>query len=78
MYNSLKYIFCPIWNLLYENGNLKKEISKNILYNPPMGCFPFANSRFQMGVTVMGFAEDFGQSPPPSYANVLQENCLKS
>ena len=26
-----------------------------------MGCFPFANSRFQMGVTVMGFAEDFGQ-----------------
>ena len=25
-----------------------------------MGCFPFANSRFQMGVTVMGFAEDFG------------------
>ena len=27
-----------------------------------MGCFPFANSRFQMGVTVMGFAEDFGRS----------------
>ena len=25
-----------------------------------MGYFPFANSRFQMGVTVMGFAEDFG------------------
>ena len=25
-----------------------------------MGCSPFANSRFQMGVTVMGFAEDFG------------------
>ena len=24
-----------------------------------MGCFPFANSRFQMGVTKMGFAEDF-------------------
>ena len=25
-----------------------------------MGNFPFANSRFQMGVTAMGFAEDFG------------------
>ena len=25
-----------------------------------MGCFPFANFHFQMGVTVMGFAEDFG------------------
>ena len=26
-----------------------------------MGCSPFANSCFQMGVTVMGFAEHFGQ-----------------
>ena len=25
-----------------------------------MGCSPFENSCFQMGVTVMGFAEDFG------------------
>ena len=25
-----------------------------------MGCSPFANSHFQMGVTVMGFAEHFG------------------
>ena len=25
-----------------------------------MGCYPFANSHFQMGVTVMGFAEHFG------------------
>ena len=25
-----------------------------------MECFPFTNSCFQMGVTVMGFAEDFG------------------
>ena len=65
-YNSYDYIFCPIWILLYENGNLKKEISKNILYNPSMGCFPFANSRFQMGVTVTGFAEDFGLRDPHS------------
>ena len=27
-----------------------------------MGCSPFANSHFQMGVTVMGFAEHFGLS----------------
>ena len=27
-----------------------------------MGCSPFANYHFQMGVTVMGFAEDFGHS----------------
>ena len=25
-----------------------------------MGCIPFANFHFQMGVTVMGFAEDSG------------------
>ena len=25
-----------------------------------MGCFPFANFHFQMGVIVMGFAEDSG------------------
>ena len=27
-----------------------------------MGCSPFANYRFQMGVTVMGFAEHFGHN----------------
>ena len=27
-----------------------------------MGSFPFANYRFQMGVTVMGFADHFGLS----------------
>ena len=25
-----------------------------------MGCIPFANFHFQVGVTVMGFAEHFG------------------
>jgi len=50
----------PFGIFLYENGNFRKEILKNILCNPPMGCFTFANSHFQMGVTVMGFAEDFG------------------
>ena len=27
-----------------------------------MGCFPFAKFHYQMGVTIMGFAEDFGHS----------------
>ena len=27
---------------------------------PLMGCSLFSNSHFQMGVTVMGFAEPFG------------------
>ena len=32
-----------------------------------MGCFPFANSCLQMGVTVMGFAEDFGHALPKTF-----------
>ena len=63
LYNWQKYIFCPIWNLLCENGNLKRNFSKKVLYNPPMGCFPFANYHFQMGVTIMGFVEHSGHSP---------------
>ena len=55
--NSKKYIFCPICNLLSENENLKTNFSKIIPYNSLMGCSTFSNSRFQMGVTVMGFAE---------------------
>ena len=31
-----------------------------------MGCSPLANSRFQMGVTVMGFAEHFGHYDVPA------------
>jgi len=52
--------FWLIWNLLYENGNLKTNFSKKVLYNPLMGCSPFPNCHFQMGVTAMGFAEHFG------------------
>ena len=36
-----------------------------------MGCFPFANSRFKMGVTVMGFAEHFGLGSPKLYLLTL-------
>ena len=34
LHNSKKYIFYPIWNHLCENGNLKANFWKNILYNP--------------------------------------------
>ena len=60
LYNWWKYIFCPIWNLLCENRNLKRNFSKKVIYKPLMGCSLFSNSHFQMGVTVMGFAEHFG------------------
>ena len=55
-----KYILCPIWNLLCGDGNLKRIFSKKVLYNPLMGCSPFANYQIQMGVTRMRFAEHFG------------------
>ena len=61
LYNLWDYIFCPIWNLLYKNRNLKTIFSKKILYSPLMGCSTFSNYHFQMGVTVMGFAEHFVQ-----------------
>ena len=59
LYNWWKYIICPIWNLLCKNGNLMGNFSKKVIYKPLMGCSLFSNSLFQMGVTVMGFAEHF-------------------
>ena len=41
-------------------GGCTGFFSKKVLYNPLMGCFPFANYHFLMGVTTMGFAEHFG------------------
>ena len=55
--------FCPIWNLLCENGILKSHLSKKFVYKPLMGHSLFSNSHFQMGVTVIGFAEHFGHRP---------------
>ena len=37
-----------------------------------MGWFPFANSRFQMGVTVMGFAEHFGHCILVDYEIIIK------
>ena len=58
----IKYIFCPIWNLLCEYRNLKRIFSKKVLHNPLMGFSLFSNYHFQMEVSVMGFAEHFGHS----------------
>ena len=38
-----------------------------------MGCSLFANYHFQMGVTVMGFAEDFGLCQKRVLANEDEE-----
>ena len=46
-----------------------------------MGCSPLANSRFQMGVTIMGFAEHFGHSllaaKTPLNSDGLRVTCRK-
>ena len=56
----IKIHFLPHLESFMWERKFEKKISKKILYNPLMGCSLFANSRFQMGVTVMGFAEHFG------------------
>ena len=56
----IKIHFLPHLESFMWERKFEKKISKKIPYNPLMGCSSFANSRFQMGVTVMGFAEDFG------------------
>ena len=45
-----------MWKWKFESKFFKK-----ILHNSLMGCSPFANYRFKMGITVIGFAEHFGQ-----------------
>ena len=52
--------FMPHLESLCENGNLKRNFSKKVLYNPLMGYFLFLNFHFQMGIAVMGFVEHFG------------------
>ena len=57
-------IFSAPFGIFYMKTEIWKQFfQKKILYNPLMGCFPFTNYHFQMGVTVMGFAEDFGHIP---------------
>ena len=52
LHNSKKYIFCPIWNISYENVNLKTNYSK---IEPPNGVLPitkllFPNESYRDGV----------------------------
>ena len=59
-----KNTFSALFGIFYnENGNLKRNFPKKNIYKPLMGCSLFSNSHFQMGVTVMGFAEHFGLGP---------------
>ena len=42
-----------------------------------MGCSPFPNSHFQMGVTAMGFAEDFGLRLKSDVYDTIWSNQLR-
>ena len=55
LYNESKYIFCPIWNLLCENGNLKRNFSKKNHVQTPNGVLlifklPYPNGSYRNGV----------------------------
>ena len=56
----MKIHFVPHLESFMFERKFERKFFKKVLYNPPMGCFSFTNYHFQMGVIVMGFAEDFG------------------
>ena len=47
--NKYKYIFCPIWNLLCVNGNLKTNFSKKNPIQPLKGVLPICKLLFPNG-----------------------------
>ena len=51
LHNLLKYIFCLIWNLLYENGNLKRIFTKKSYTTPLWGVpyFQTSISKWEFG-----------------------------
>ena len=56
-----KNTFSAPFGIFYVRTEIWKEnFSKKVLYKPLMGCFLFSNSHFQMGVSVIGFAVNFG------------------
>ena len=60
--NSSKIQFLPNLESFMWKPKFGNNVSKKILQNPLIGCFPFVNSSFKMGVTVMWFVEHFGLS----------------
>ena len=54
LYNWLKYIFCPIWNLLCENRNLKRNFENSHIQNLNgvllIFKLPFPNGSYRNGV----------------------------
>ena len=66
----IKIHFLPHLQSFMWERKFEKKISKKILYNPLMGCSPIQNSRLQIGVTLMGFAEHFGLRPLCVYLTI--------
>ena len=54
--------FYAPFGIFYVRTEIWKEIFPKVIYKPLMGCSLFSNFHFQMGVTVIGFAEHFGHS----------------
>ena len=77
LHNSLKHIFCLIWNLLCDNGNLKANFPKKMLNNSPyILVLPSCKLPFPNGVTEMGFAEHFGRSVIQKFCHILSIQTL--
>ena len=56
----IKMYFLPHLESFMWEWKFEKIFFKKSPINPLMGCSLFSNYHFQMGVTVMGFAEHFG------------------
>ena len=62
--NTIDYntFFAP-FGIFYVKTEIWYQIFQVRIFDIPlMRCFPFANLCFQMGVTIVGFTEHFGQS----------------
>ena len=68
-----KNTFCAPFGILYVTTEIWNGIFQKVTYKPLMGFSLFSNSHFQMGVTVMGFAEHFGHSEIGIWYNVQCE-----
>ena len=56
---SKNTFICLIWNFFCENRNLKANVSKNILYNPPNGVLTFCKVLFTNGSYCNGVCKAF-------------------
>ena len=56
----IKVHFLPHLESFMQKRIFEINFFEKILYIPLMGCSQFANLCFQMGATLMGFADHFG------------------